>query len=125
MVSSEPTWHVSRVQKRVSKFVNFKVQKVQKPELFDLTDNGFCSSDARGLICHIPHLCAIFQTNNVGLGTCATIEDIKLCHDAGMPLSRCSLVVRGVLIPAIEFGIAKRKPKSQPLASPPLPLQIN
>ena len=29
MVSSEPTWHVSRVQKRVSKFVNFKVQKVQ------------------------------------------------------------------------------------------------
>ena len=70
MVSSEPTWHVSRVQKRVSKFVNFKVQKVQKPELFDLTDNGFCSSDARGLYCHIQHLCTIFQSNNVGLGTC-------------------------------------------------------
>ena len=61
---------MSRVQKRVSNFVNFKVQKVQKLELFDLTDNGICSSDARGLICHIPHLCAIFQTNNVGLGPC-------------------------------------------------------
>ena len=30
MVSSEPTWHMSRVQKRVSKFVNFKVQKSPK-----------------------------------------------------------------------------------------------
>ena len=39
MVPSEPTWHVSRVQKRVSKFVNFKVQKVQKPELYGLTVN--------------------------------------------------------------------------------------
>ena len=39
MVSSEPTWHVSRVQKRVSTFVNFKVQKVQKPELSGLTVN--------------------------------------------------------------------------------------
>ena len=39
MVSSEPTWHVSRVQKRVSKFVNFKVQKVQKPDLSGLTVN--------------------------------------------------------------------------------------
>ena len=28
MVSSETMWHVARVQKRVSKFVNFKVQKV-------------------------------------------------------------------------------------------------
>ena len=37
MVSSELTWHVSPVQKRVSKFVNFKVQKVQKPELSGLT----------------------------------------------------------------------------------------
>ena len=63
--------HVARVQKGVSKFVNFKVQKVQNRNcLIDLTDNGFCSSDVRGLICHIPHLCAIFQTNNVGLGTC-------------------------------------------------------
>ena len=70
MVSSEYTWHVSRVQKRVSKFVNFKVQKVQKPELFDLTDNGSCFCDARGLICHIPHLCTIFLSNNVGLGPC-------------------------------------------------------
>ena len=67
MVSLEPTWHVSCVQKRFSKFDNFKVQKVQNPELFDLTDKGFWSGDARGLICRIPR--AIFQKNNVGLGT--------------------------------------------------------
>ena len=39
MVSSEPRCHVSRVQKRVSKFVNFKVQKVQKPDLSGSTIN--------------------------------------------------------------------------------------
>ena len=31
--------HVSRVHKRVSKSVNFKVQKVQKPDLFYLMNN--------------------------------------------------------------------------------------
>ena len=31
--------NVARVQKRVSKFANFKVQKVQKPELYGLTVN--------------------------------------------------------------------------------------
>ena len=30
MGPSEPTWHMSHVQKRVLKFINFKVQKVQK-----------------------------------------------------------------------------------------------
>ena len=39
MVPSEDTWHVSRVQKRVSKFSNFWVKNLQKPDLFDLTDN--------------------------------------------------------------------------------------
>ena len=34
-----PRVHVSRVQKRVSKLVNFKVQKVQKPDLFYLMNN--------------------------------------------------------------------------------------
>ena len=33
---SEYTWHVSRVHKRVLKLDNFEVQKVQKPDLFDL-----------------------------------------------------------------------------------------
>ena len=74
MVSSETTWHVSCVQKRVSKFVNFKVQKVQKQELFDLTDNGFCSSDARGLICHIPCLCA--KTVFVKIANCKLLKQI-------------------------------------------------
>ena len=37
MVSPEPTWHVPRVQKRVSKFVNFKVQKVQKGPFYALS----------------------------------------------------------------------------------------
>ena len=32
------TLHVSHVQKRVLKLVNFKDQKVQKPDLFDLAD---------------------------------------------------------------------------------------
>ena len=33
-------WHVARVHKRVLKLVNFEVQKVQKPELFDLVDTS-------------------------------------------------------------------------------------
>ena len=36
MMLSEYTWHVSRVHKRVLKLVNFEVQKVQKPHVFDL-----------------------------------------------------------------------------------------
>ena len=32
--------HVSHVQKRVLKLVNFKVQKVQKTDLFDLADTS-------------------------------------------------------------------------------------
>ena len=39
MVPSEDTWHMSRVQKRVSKFSNFWVKNLKKPELSDLTDN--------------------------------------------------------------------------------------
>ena len=44
MVSSEPTWHMSHVQKRVSKFVNFKVHKVQKPTLIDFSGHRSCIS---------------------------------------------------------------------------------
>ena len=29
-------WHVSHVHKHVLKLVNFEVQKVQKPDMFDL-----------------------------------------------------------------------------------------
>ena len=36
MVPSEYTWHVSPVHKHVLKLVNFEVQKVQKPHVFDL-----------------------------------------------------------------------------------------
>ena len=52
MVSSEPTWHMSRVQKRVSKFVNFKVQKVQKPDLSDSTINevGRCEEGQKSQV---------------------------------------------------------------------------
>ena len=39
MVSSEPTWHMSRVQKRVSKFVNFKVKKVQIGPFYALPEH--------------------------------------------------------------------------------------
>ncbi len=39
MVPSEDMWHVSRVQKRVSKFFNFWVKNLQKMDLSDLTDN--------------------------------------------------------------------------------------
>ncbi len=36
MVTSEDTWHVSRVYKRVLKLVNFLVQNLQKPYMIDL-----------------------------------------------------------------------------------------
>ena len=77
MVSSEPTWHVSRVQKRVSKFVNFKVQKVQKPELFDFTDTCPWLRDVMLSFCHTPHLWAIFLSNIMLLGTCERVFGIQ------------------------------------------------
>ena len=63
-----PCVHVSRVQKRVSKIVNFKVQKVQKPELFDFTDTCPWSGDVMPSFCHTPYLWAIFLTNIMLLG---------------------------------------------------------
>ena len=70
MVSSEPTWHVSRVQKRVSKFVNFKVQKVQKLDLCDFTDTWPWSGDVMPSFCNTPHLWAIFLSNIMLVGPC-------------------------------------------------------
>ena len=37
--TAQDTWHVSRVQKRVSKISNFWVKNLQKMDLSDLTDN--------------------------------------------------------------------------------------
>ena len=70
MVPSVDMWHMSRVHKRVLKLVNFEVQKVQKPEFFNFKLNWSWSRDGMGLICHIPHLCGIFLTNALGLGSC-------------------------------------------------------
>ena len=61
MVSSEPTWHMSRAHKRVSKFVNFKVQKVQKPHMFDLGTHSPLLGDALWSFCHIAGLWAPLQ----------------------------------------------------------------
>ena len=47
-----PRVHVSRVHKRVSKLVNFKVQKVQKPDLFYLMNNFPRSPALMTIFCH-------------------------------------------------------------------------
>ena len=53
MVPPEDTWHVSRVHKRVLKLVNFFVQNLQKPYMFDLVTHSPLICDALGSICHI------------------------------------------------------------------------
>ena len=65
-----PHVHVSRGQKRVSKLANFKIQKVQKLELFDFTDTCPWSGDVMPSFCHTPYLWAIFLTNIMLLGPC-------------------------------------------------------
>ena len=68
-----PRVHVSRIQKRVSKLVNFEVQKVQKPELFDFTDTCPWSGHVMPSFCHTPHLWAIFLSNIMLLGPCVVL----------------------------------------------------
>ena len=70
-----PRVHMSRVQKHVSKLVNFKVQKVQKPELFDFTDTCPWSGDVMPSFCHTPYLWAIFLTNITQVSAAATPSD--------------------------------------------------
>ena len=72
MVSSEPTWHVSRVQKRVSKWVNFKVQKVQKPDLFYLMNNFLSSLALMPIFCHQQNPSAIHFIYPFTLAPCVT-----------------------------------------------------
>ena len=45
-------------------------KNLNKPELFDLVENGSWSRDDMGLICHTPHLCTIFKTNILWLCPC-------------------------------------------------------
>ena len=49
LVSSESTWHVSHVQKRVSKIVNFEGKILQKMDLSELTTNVVFFRDVSGL----------------------------------------------------------------------------
>ena len=53
MVPSEDTWHVSLVHKGALKLVNFFVQNLQKPYMFDLVTHSPLICDALWLICHI------------------------------------------------------------------------
>ena len=67
---SEPMWHVSRVQKCVLKFVNFKVQKVQKPHMIDLGTHSPWRYDALWSICSIGGLWAPLQNCFTVLDPC-------------------------------------------------------
>ena len=74
MVSSEYTWHVSRVIKRVLKLVNFEVQKVQKPELFDLAATFPRLRGDQGPLGHVSHPGANFTTKETPGATCVALK---------------------------------------------------
>ena len=63
---SEYTWH-----KRVLKVVNFEVQKVQKPELFDLAATFPRLRGDQGPLGHVSHTGANFTTKETPGATCA------------------------------------------------------
>ena len=69
-VPSEYTWHMPRVHKRVLKLVNFEVQKVQKPELFDLAATFPRLRGDQGPLGHVSHTGANFTTKETPGATC-------------------------------------------------------
>ena len=71
MVPPEDMWHVSRVHKRVLKLVNFFVQNLQKPYMFDLGTHSPLICDALRSICHIGGLWAPLQNCFTVLRPCA------------------------------------------------------
>ena len=81
MVPPEDTWHVSRVHKRVLKLVNFFVQNLQKPYMFDLGTHSPLICDALWSICHIGGLWAPLQNCFVVLHPCASIKVLITLSD--------------------------------------------
>ena len=71
-LSSEDTWHVSHVHKRVLKIVNFEVQKVQKPELFDLAATFPRLGGDQGPLGHVSQTGANFTTKQTPGATCVS-----------------------------------------------------
>ena len=67
---SEYTCHLSRVHKRVLKLVNFEVQKVQKPELFDFSATFPRLRGDQGPLGHVLHTGANFTTKETPGATC-------------------------------------------------------
>ena len=67
---SEYTWHVPRVHKHVLKLVNFEVQKVQKPELFDLAATFPRLRGDQGPLGYVSHTGANFTTKETPGVTC-------------------------------------------------------
>ena len=78
MVPSEDTWHVSRVHKRVLKLVNFFVQNLQKPYMFDLVTHSPLICDALWSICHIGGFWAPLQNCFVVLHPCVLLKNSQL-----------------------------------------------
>ena len=71
---SEYMWHVARVHKRVLKLVNFEVQKVQKPELFDFAATFPRLRGDQGPLGHVSHTGANFTTKETRGATCVKAE---------------------------------------------------
>ena len=78
-VPSEYTWHVPCVHKRVLKLVNFEVQKVQKPELFDLFATFPRLRGDQGPLGLVSHTGANFTTKETSGATCENFNFLKTC----------------------------------------------
>ena len=74
MVTSEGTWHMSRVHKRVLKLVNLFVQNLQKPYMFDLGTHSPLIYDALWSFCHIGGFWATLQNYFAVLHPCANLS---------------------------------------------------
>ena len=86
MAPPEDTWHVSRVHKRVLKLVNFFVQNLQKPYMFDLGTHSPLICDALWSICHIGGLWAPLMLKNcfVVLHPCEWVSLLLILTAASM-----------------------------------------
>ena len=85
--SRPTTWYLQntrvtcpRVQKRVQKIVNFLVQKLQKPHMFDLGTHRPFMYDALWSICSIGGLWAPLQNCFMVLDPCEKLNNNDTCH---------------------------------------------
>ena len=102
MVPPEDTWHVSRVHKRVLKLVNFFVQNLQKPYMFDLVTHSPSICEALWSICHIGGLWAPLQNCFMVLRPCEEDWELVPCRTS-IRIAYLSIVIIIIVINILDM----------------------